>query len=138
MIETLEQLALAKKVQHQVTVRPDLHDQRTWTEPVLNGFGVCTTRRCIAGWTLHFAGFDLTQADYEQADNGIELVVMRPGSDDEEDWPASQVADEAGELLGLDPAEFADLFFDFDDNAAVAYLDKLIADAEERLHVATS
>jgi hypothetical protein len=93
---------LFKQINQQITQYPQLHDQRAWW-----GVETCGTTYCVGGWALHF-----TNPDQSLEQTATDLV----GWDDEGD----SVARAARTLLGLDPHEAHQLFYDTENEQATA------------------
>ncbi|WP_067891307.1 hypothetical protein [Nocardia vaccinii] len=122
-IQTLEQLALARKVRDHIKAHPAEHAQENWFRA---GDHSCGTTACIAGWTAYFDGAELIIG----LDGYVDHVETESGA-------GEHVADYALRALGLDRDEGEEEFF-YDDNAqALEYLDKLIADGEAAVSGAT-
>lgn len=111
-IETKEELALAQLVETQIRLHPESHDQNIWHEPT-----PCGTQACIAGWTAALA----PGATIIRPTDSYLSVSVNGGEAEPIDWFASRA-------LGLAGDEVDWLFFDYDDESALAKLQSYIAD----------
>lgn len=118
-IQTLEQLALARKVRDHIKAHPAEHDQGNWFR---GGDHSCGTTACIAGWTAYFDGAELLFG----LDGYSDMVMTESGA-------RVAIADYAVSALGLDADAGEEDFFYDGETDALAFLDRLIADGETAL-----
>lgn len=103
-------IELFRRVEEQLDLHPELHDQDSW-----EGSGECGTTRCVAGWAIYLAtganlyGPDLRPSTGFKAalyDRGIPLDIEAP-------FNLGQ------ELLGLDEDQATELFHAPGNSAAI-------------------
>jgi hypothetical protein len=99
-------LDLRQKVLDQIVAHPETHDQADWETSSPS----CGTRRCVAGWAIHFAAPRLPSADVARA------VIARDLGVDPRYFIVGK------ELLGLTDAEAYELFYGTTDDEAVDLL----------------
>lgn len=128
---------LALRVLQYVRENPEQHDQHRYAQPApgldldsyydeppplelveavrpVEGRYACMTAACLAGWTVLLAGPEAVDAAYDRID---------PYDRDDR---GSLWFNLGQRLLGLSPAQAADIFMDFDDASALAQLEALV------------
>lgn len=104
-------ITLAQRVLDQIDAHPELHSQSSFKSNT-----ECGTRHCIAGWTL-----ELADTHYHWESWQCDAV--------REDGKEVEIDTEAAELLGIPPEEAYQLFYDFEDEHAIATFRKMVQDA---------
>lgn len=126
---TAEQMELRRKVLNFLRRHPERHDQSLWLgtddsfeKPADNG-DFCGTTMCIAGATMLLHGDKPT---WKKDDDGEyllhDLELKEGGSFDD---TSDSFATRASFLLGLDPAQAEDVFYNLDEAEALAELERL-------------
>lgn len=118
-----QQLELGTKVIEHIERHPEGHENGSWF-----GTDACGTTRCIAGWTLYFAGYEMR---LEGVGTPMEL---RLGA--EAEWtPTSAVmfSGTAADLLGMDPETAHDVFFEDDNDFSLTLFRDHIEDLKAKV-----
>lgn len=108
-----EQLELGTKVLEHIQQHPEQHDNGSWFSEEGDEYHRegCGTTRCVAGWTLHFAGYQM------RCSAGNPMQIRRTPEEQWEPVSGTQFAARASDLLGLDSDDADDMFQSGDEEA---------------------